>query len=75
MATSSSFLSATTARSCTSVISLQQGLGVGHPARQLGEVQLEGAADGVDTRQRHVALGQHALDARFGHAQGRARSA
>jgi hypothetical protein len=47
----------------------EQRLGVGHPPRQFGEIDLEHAADRVDARQRHVALGQHPLDAGFGHAQ------
>ena len=48
---------------------LQQRLRVGHATRQFGEIQLERAADRVDARQRHVALGQHALDAGLRHAQ------
>jgi hypothetical protein len=48
---------------------LEQRLGVGHAARQFGEIDLQGAADGVDPRQRHVALGQHPLDAGLGHVQ------
>ncbi|MPN06912.1 hypothetical protein SDC9_154169 [bioreactor metagenome] len=49
---------------------MQQRPAVGHIARQIGKVQVQGAADLVDARQRHVALGQHALDAGFGHAYG-----
>ena len=45
------------------------GLGFGHLARQLGKVGLQHATDGVHPGQRHVAAGQHALDAGFGQAQ------
>jgi hypothetical protein len=69
MATSSSLGSATTARSCAMRQLAQQRLRV-HDARgQLGEVHLQHRQHLVDARQRHVALGEDALDARLGHLQ------
>ena len=48
---------------------LEQRLRIGHAPGEFGEVDLERAADRIDPRQRHVALGQHPLDAGFGHVQ------
>ncbi len=48
---------------------LDQGLVVGHTARQVGKIQAQHVADGIDARQRHVTLGQHPLDAGLRHAQ------
>jgi hypothetical protein len=47
---------------------LQERLRVGDAARELREVDPERAADRVDARERHVALGQHSLDAGLRHA-------
>ena len=55
--------------SCSSGELAAQRLGVGHLARQLGEIHLQHAQHLVDARQRHVALGEHALDARLGQAE------
>src|SRR5258708_22381132 len=42
-----------------------EGPGVGHLARQVGEIHLQNAQHVVDARERHVALGEDALYARF----------
>ena len=47
----------------------QQRLRISHAAGQLGEIHFECAADRVDARQRHVALGQHAFDTGFRHVE------
>ena len=48
---------------------LEQGLRFGHPTCQIRKVQSHRAADRVHAAQWHVAFGQHALHAGFGHAQ------
>ena len=47
----------------------RQRLRVGDLARQLGEIHLQHAQHLVDARQRHVRLGEDALDARLRHAE------
>ena len=47
----------------------RQRLRVGDLARQLGEIHLQDAQHLVDSRERHVGLGEDALDARFRHAE------
>ena len=69
IASSSRRRSATTAASCSIGELARQRLRVGDLARQLGEIHLQHAQHLVDARQRHVGLGEDALDARLRHAE------